>query len=373
MLKILLLFTIITSIIAKDEYVDYLVDFSKRNDINNSEQINSYETAYKKALDEYKSSILKIWPNAEVSSNTKWVEYTNNYKYKKVIDYKKKLMYVEVIINNEKEASMAIVILYENLYKYDTNEAFKNDIFRKKINKYLDSAEDLPLQNVKLISDVLTKDEQDNIIKKVATQTYEKISYKNKTIYKSQIELPSNFTIRKAKKYNTLAKEFSLKYNLPNNLILSIIHVESAFNPLAQSHIPAFGLMQIVPKTAGIDAYYKLYGKKKVLKSRYLFDAKNNIKIGSTYLSILFDNYLKNIKNDQSKLYCVIASYNTGITNLGRTFGKNTSRLDAISKINTMNSNMVYKKLLRKLPAKQTRLYLSKVVRTLKQYNKLNL
>ena len=90
MSKIILLFILFTSAIAKDKYIDYLVDFSKKNDVNNTKKLNSYNEAYNKALDEYINNILKIWPSADVSSSTKWVEYTNNYKYKKVIDYKKK-------------------------------------------------------------------------------------------------------------------------------------------------------------------------------------------------------------------------------------------------------------------------------------------
>jgi len=374
MLKyIILSFIILLNLHSSDEYIDYLVDYSKRGDVNNTKVLKSYKQAYKKALDEYKQNILKVWPEAEISSNTKWVEYTNNYKYKKVIDYKKKILHVEVVLNDEKNVSNTIIYLYEDLNKYDTYKAFNNDHLERKINKYLNLIRNRPLENTKLISDVLTKQEQEDIIKLASLQNYKKTKYKNNTIYKSSIKLPSDFTIRKAKKYNNFAIYFSKKSKLPKNLVLSIMHVESAFNPLAKSHIPAFGLMQIVPKTAGIDAYYKLYGKKKVLSSRYLFKAKNNIKIGSTYLNILYYNYLNNIKNDLSKLYCVIASYNAGVNNVIKTFGKKISRIKAIDKINQINSTQVYKKLLRKLPAKETRLYLSKVTRALIKYNKLNL
>ena len=62
---------------------------------------------------------------------------------------------------------------------------------------------------------------------------------------------------------------------------------------MARSHIPAYGLMQIVPKTAGIDAYQYLYNKKRLLSSSYLYNSENNIEIGSAYLHILYYKYLK--------------------------------------------------------------------------------
>jgi len=374
MLKLLVFLTLcISSLYAKNLYVDYLVDYSKKNELNTSKQYNSYKKAYEDALNDYKNNIKKLWPIVDVSNNSKWVEYSNNYKYKKIIDYKKKIIYVEVIVNNDKYASTAIIILYENLLKYDTNMAFKNDILRKKTYSNLNKAQDMPIENIKLISDVLNEQEKENILKEVSLQEYKTTKYKNNTIYKSQIKLPTDFTIRKAKSYKNIIQNYAKNSYIDKNILFSIIQAESSFNPLAQSHIPAFGLMQIVPKTAGIDAYYKLYGKKKLLSSRYLFKADNNVKIGSTYLNLIFYKYLKNIKNKKSRLYCTIAAYNTGVSNFAKTFGKQTSRTQAIEHVNKMSSSQVYKKLLKRLPAKQTRLYLSKVNRYIKQYNKLNL
>lgn len=373
MLKIILFFIIfLTNIYSSEKYVDYLVANSKKNDINISKKYDSYNKAYNQALSDYKKSILKLWPNIDISNSSKWVEYTNNYKFKKVIDFKKRLIYVEIITNGEQNASKNIVMLYEKLLNYDTFKAFKHDILTKKINHYLNTAQDLPLQNIKLLSDVLNKDEKINILKIATLQKYKKTKFKNNTIYKSKIKLPSDFTIRKAKQYLKLVNKYSANY-ITKELLLAVIHIESHFNPIARSHIPAFGLMQIVPKTAGIDAYYKLYGKKKLLSSRYLYKPSNNIKIGSAYLNILFFRYLKGIKDKKSRLICVIAAYNTGVTNLAKTFGRKTTRLEAINKINNLNYHQVYKKLLKRLPAKQTRLYLSKVTNAYKQYMKLNL
>ena len=44
------------------------------------------------------------------------------------------------------------------------------------------------------------------------------------------------------------------KAEISGALVYAVIETESAFDPLATSHIPAYGLMQIVPRSAGLDA-----------------------------------------------------------------------------------------------------------------------
>ena len=171
--------------------------------------------------------------------------------------------------------------------------------------------------------------------------------------------------------YKTKIKEQSDKLNIKEELILGIIKNESSFNPLAKSHVPAFGLMQIVPQSAGIDAYNHLYGEKKLLDSEYLFDPNNNIMIGSTYLSILYYKHLKDIKDPQSRVYCTVASYNTGSSNVARAFGSSTKISQAINEINSMSSEDVYVKLINDLPYDETKKYIARVKQSMEEYAKM--
>lgn len=56
-------------------------------------------------------------------------------------------------------------------------------------------------------------------------------------------------------KYASIVRKASRKYDIPEDLIYAIIKTESSFNPYAVSWANAYGLMQVVPKTAGRDVF----------------------------------------------------------------------------------------------------------------------
>lgn len=68
------------------------------------------------------------------------------------------------------------------------------------------------------------------------------------------IILPPKSILRKARQYRPMVKNYADKREVDPALVLAVIHSESAFNPMAMSYIPAYGLMQIVPRTGGKDA-----------------------------------------------------------------------------------------------------------------------
>ena len=157
-------------------------------------------------------------------------------------------------------------------------------------------------------------------------------------------------------------KRFSKKYDVPISVILAIIETESSYNPRAISRVPAFGLMQLVPKTAGVDAHNFVHGEKKVVSPDFLFDETNNLQLGTAYFKLLKSRYLRKIKNPQSRFYCAVSSYNTGVGNLARTFTGQKNLSKAAKRINMMTSQEVYQFLLKNLPAEETRNYLKKIV-----------
>jgi membrane-bound lytic murein transglycosylase C len=177
--------------------------------------------------------------------------------------------------------------------------------------------------------------------------------------------------VKRSKLYYDEVNKQAKKRKLPVSLVFAIMHSESSFNPRARSYVPAYGLMQIVPRTAGIDTYQFLYKKKKLVSSSYLYDTKNNITMGTAYLHILYYRYLRNIKDHTSRLYCTIAAYNTGSGNIARAFIGKNNMSEAAPIINSMTSKEVYNKLLKDLRHNEAKNYLKKVSKRMSSYHKV--
>jgi membrane-bound lytic murein transglycosylase C len=176
------------------------------------------------------------------------------------------------------------------------------------------------------------------------------------------IPLPDDRLRKKAKQFRPHILQAAADLDVPVDLVFAIIHTESHFNPLARSPVPAYGLMQIVPRTAGRDATRLLYDQSKLLSPAYLYDPGKNIRVGAAYLRLLYFHYLKGIKDKKSRLYCAIAAYNAGVANVARVFGDVPAMYNAAEKINALSSQQVLAQLLESLPARETRDYLKKVL-----------
>ncbi|WP_156506370.1 transglycosylase SLT domain-containing protein, partial [Oleiphilus sp. HI0117] len=171
-----------------------------------------------------------------------------------------------------------------------------------------------------------------------------------------------------AKMLSSDVSKFAAKSKIEDALVYAIIETESAFNPMARSPIPAYGLMQIVPSSAGQDATQQLFGKAKILSPSYLYTSDKNIEVGTTYLNILYYRYLKGIKNELSRLYCSIAAYNTGAGNVAKAFTGKRRLKPALAKINALTPQEVYDHLIEHLPYEETRKYLAKVKKRIPKY-----
>ncbi|OGX07080.1 MAG: hypothetical protein A3K11_00045 [Nitrospirae bacterium RIFCSPLOWO2_12_FULL_63_8] len=183
----------------------------------------------------------------------------------------------------------------------------------------------------------------------------------------------SNFSNKQAEKYRPLVEKFAKTYGISHSLIFAIMRTESNFNPFAVSSAPAYGLMQLVPSSGGRDAYKRAKGSDEMPSKQYLFDAENNIELGTAYLNVLAFHELDEISDPASREYCVISAYNTGPSNVLRTFGGSSKdRNGALDKINNMSAPAVYDRLRAQLPYAETRQYLQKVVGFRKQFIALN-
>ena len=202
---------------------------------------------------------------------------------------------------------------------------------------------------------------QDSVAKLI-DQSKVKIDQDSKGKYiQVTVDLPDKAKTARVNQFLPAVKKYSKEFKVDIALVLAVIHTESAFNPLAQSHIPAFGLMQIVPNSAGIDVQKLIYQRNQAPTSSMLFKPDINIQHGCAYLHILNYRYLKSIKNKAAREHCCIAAYNTGAGNVARAFTGTTNVNSAAKIINRMSPDEVYLHLRKNLKYKEARDYVLRV------------
>ncbi|CUR53627.1 Membrane-bound lytic murein transglycosylase C [Serratia symbiotica] len=187
-------------------------------------------------------------------------------------------------------------------------------------------------------------------------------------IYTLNIQLLKNHLDKRAHKYLPIVHQASKKYGVKSSLILAIMQIESSFNPYAVSSSDALGLMQVMQHTAGKDVFHT-QGKWGKPSRSYLFNPNNNIDIGTAYLALLQNNYLRGIQNPISHSYAVITAYNSGAGSVLRVFSH--KRNHAVRVINSLQPEEVYKILITKHPITESRRYLVKVNQIQKSYHQI--
>lgn len=340
-----------------------------------------YKKTYKDAYKAHKTKITQVWGDYRPGDKTTWVEYDNE-GVRKSVNFETGEVEIEVIANQADSKEKISLILKKKilaLMLMSKRDAFKNDVVAQAVEQKIKNqptvktaiVEKTPIMR-NLVPEVNSGNVQEitKISKKYERQStvdVRKSQRENKKIVRVKFQIPTDAP-KKSKAFLSRAQQIATKENVPLTLVMAVMEAESAFNPMAKSHVPAYGLMQIVPRSAGIDATKYLFGKGKVLSPSYLFNSDKNIEIGGAYLHILYFRYLKKIENPVSRLYCAIAAYNTGAGNVARAFIGNTNINKAAKTINRLTPKQVYQKLRKDLPHKETKDYVKRVSTNMKKY-----
>lgn len=101
--------------------------------------------------------------------------------------------------------------------------------------------------------------------------------------------------------YDDYFKEYSEQNDWDWRLVASLAYQESRFDHTAVSWAGAFGIMQLMPRTA---AKYNVYRNSPVIE---------NISAGISYLNLLDNRFKRFIEDDEERLKFVLAAYNVGI------------------------------------------------------------
>jgi membrane-bound lytic murein transglycosylase C len=356
---------------------------------NPSVSHDKHEETLKKAFAEYKKNVAKVWGEEAVIPDSKRdVTYRDNYKQRSIVDYDEGMVKVELAL----KPSLAKSSIYSQQKLVDavktTIEQGPDERSIVKIAKRPDPPmSKQPAVLAGLVANIdnspLRPEDLADFANAMASAMQSRPltgnDGKERVVISTEFKMvPEHIRIR-AEKFSGSVNAYAVEHNIPAPLIYAVIETESAFNPRAKSPIPAFGLMQLVPRTAARDAYKFLYSKDKIVSERYLYDPDNNIQLGTAYLHLLYYKKFNKIENPEARTWATIAAYNAGTDGVVSAFtGRFTKkhypsryswRRHALKKINKLSSEKVYKQLRTFLPAKETRDYLKKVRKRMGKYD----
>ena len=389
-------------------------------------EFDQWRSEYVAKFDIKQQQRAEKWGSAEVSEKQKNVAYSSDATLKSVVDYDTNEVTIEVLVDESLTEQEAKQVLLEKIakaskesssnlsdvtiseerieaqtlaisaIKYSRKEEQQaKKIIQQQTQAYLQDiekeADKLILENNSIPLDVVDKvvnEKKKRIIKeetlRLATVTKEYQVFRSEAVKKEttkpklkvvkyKANLPKSSLAKRAQLYVPFAEKESERFDIPVALVMAIMHSESAFDYKARSAIPAYGLMQIVPRTAGHDVNKLVRHIDKPMNAKELYIPKVNVETGTAYLDILDKRYLKKITNPQSRLYCTIAAYNTGAGNVAKVFNKkgqgNTRNINkAANIINRLSPEEVYQQLIKKLPYDETKHYLKKVSKRMSLY-----
>jgi soluble lytic murein transglycosylase len=147
--------------------------------------------------------------------------------------------------------------------------------------------------------------------------------------------------------YQEIIYHYATEHNVSPYLVVAVIRTESKFNPVARSPKGAVGLMQLMPETAQWIAGQLEYND---YDAKVLRDPETNIRFGTWYLASLKREFGGN-----KALY--LAAYNGGRGNVAQ-WKKQYGWSDSFQEIE-------------KIPFRETREYVTKVLRNEKRYQEL--
>ncbi|MDP7195316.1 MAG: murein transglycosylase domain-containing protein, partial [SAR202 cluster bacterium] len=201
------------------------------------------------------------------------------------------------------------------------------------------------------------ENEAEDVIEKkeVKAETYKSKDGKKRTKYTVTIPLKNNHLDERIKRYEKDILKQAERWKLDPTIVFALMETESAFNPKARSHIPAFGLLQLVPKSGARDAYRYVYKEDKLVTGDYLYEPINNIELGCAYLAKIRYYYFENIKDDELAYICSIPAYNTGIGNVSKTLCGKPHTNPAAKVASSMNAQELYNKLTTELKYEEAR------------------
>jgi membrane-bound lytic murein transglycosylase C len=343
-----------------------------------TKQFNDYAAEQERLFKEYARQIEKKWgqKNVVTSSKKEYVSYNSNYTSRNSINFEEGRAKIEVLVTEVEAKNPSLI-----------EQKLKEQVAQLAVAKGgtdpLEVKNGIPPEEKPILSEqILANDGKpvtENSAKQFAEQTVQPAEVSQEVVTGKdgikrvvvgiQIPLVPNHVKKRATDFREQVKKESGRFGIDITLVFAIMHTESYFNPKAKSPVPAFGLMQLVPKSGARDAFFFAHNKDSLVTGEYLYVPDNNIELGTAYLTKLLTVDFRGVKDPHSKIYCAIAAYNTGPGNVAKAFTGKRNVTQALPQINAMTSDQVFEHLKKNLPFEETRSYVAKVSERMGLYN----
>ncbi len=347
------------------------------NDLEKEYQ--DYLKAEKEAYEKFVKEMSAMWGGSNVAESTEkdWVEYSDDGKSRSVVDFEQGEATIEIIITPEEEKS-------EEKIEEKVEEKIKELIVNKGTTKDYDSEKEkaMPLQETPVLEnqiqtpsgELVTEENVEESVKEIVQEVViEKKEItgddgETRQVVTVKLDLVPDHIKTRAEAYKNEVEAYCRKYEVNPAMVYAVMQTESSFNPKAKSYVPAYGLMQIVPASAGKDCAASLNKSFSQPTANYLYEPENNIEMGVHYLYLLNKRYYTKVTDPDSRDLCVIASYNTGAGNVARALRGDTKISKAIPQINEMSYEELFKYFENKL-LPETQNYIRKVTERMNNFN----
>lgn len=303
------------------------------------------------------AEVERKWQEYMGSTKKDWVDYDPDKDTRSRVDFKKGHVVFETVIPESDPDAMA-----RARYKIERQAERvlrQNDVFNSSVldGQVVDrEGEKVDLSNLQkyIRKDVLPE------IQLAPKAFYSRDGVKRRR-YSVKISLVADNIRIRAAKYLPIVEKNAKRFNLTPQLVLSIIHTESYFNPFAVSSCDAVGIMQIIPRYAGREAYRAIYGRDMVISRSYLFNPEKNIELGCAYLYLLKNKHFRDVQGITKNRYIAICGYNWGPTSMRK-------KIIDQYQISRMSDAQVYQLLRQKTP-RETSNYIKRVTERMPIYD----
>ncbi|MDD3050650.1 MAG: murein transglycosylase domain-containing protein [Candidatus Cloacimonetes bacterium] len=368
-------FVLSISLSAQGNYEDYL----KQQDEQFSEYKENEIQAFKKYFAQqdsmfvqFKKQIEKEWNEFMLSTPKEWVTYSPDFKGRSQVDFENGAVIVEAVIEKNIEGSekkaQELALKHIKTIVQEPDRITNKPILAEQV--------EIPKSKEKLTPANIEKAAQ-NIVENGKSETITGADGKERIKFTITLNMAPDHLKKRIADYKPEIEKLCHKNRIDPALALAIIHTESYFNPKAyNSHGNAYGMMQIVPKYAGLTMNSVLYKSNSQPTAEQLYNPEINMAMGIGYLRWLADNKWDRVTNKTNQYYAIICSYNGGpgtiykaMTGTMKNIGdKKWNKM--FEDLNKMDSNKLFKKLHKDVPWEETRNYIKLVTEKMDKYYK---